>query len=172
MIVICGRNEELKASLENYDWPEIAHTKDRFSPEILGFVSNVDEYMGAADCLVTKAGPGLIAEAMIKGLSCLITSFLPGQEEGNVTFVTSAGAGEYVADSEPDVVAETVAAWLRDPPRLATMSQNARRIAKPTAALDIARKMCDGLLELGVELKEAACKDSLPSDEEECLNAA
>merc|ERR1711920_1042670 len=112
MIVICGRNEELKASLENYDWPEIAHTKDRFSPEILGFVSNVDDYMGAADCLVTKAGPGSIAEAMIKGLPCLLTSFVPGQEEGNKHFVVNNGAGTYIADSNPVAIAEELASWL------------------------------------------------------------
>merc|ERR1711920_362695 len=154
MIVICGRNEELKASLENYDWPEIAHTKDRFSPEILGFVSNVDDYMGAADCLVTKAGPGSIAEAMIKGLPCLLTSFVPGQEEGNITFVENAGAGAYVSDEEPNAVAETVANWLAEPATLEKMSLCAQNAAKPKAALDIARKMCD-CLELGVELKEA-----------------
>eukprot|EP00971_Amphidinium_carterae_P167344 3315908-Amphidinium_carterae.1 len=66
---------------------------------------------GAADILVTKAGPGTIAEAMIKvlvrnmsmaleskspreccssdeALPCVLTSFVPGQEEGNVTFIT------------------------------------------------------------------------------------
>ena len=33
-----------------------------------GFVNNVDEYMSTADLLVTKAGPGTIAEAMIRGV--------------------------------------------------------------------------------------------------------
>merc|ERR1712039_476080 len=91
----------------------------------------------------------------IKGLPCLLTSFLPGQEEGNIKFVTEAGAGEYVADTEPDLIAATVASWLSCPQRLVEMSQAARSLAKPRAALDIARKICDGLLELGVELTES-----------------
>ena len=38
----------------------------------------------AADVLVTKAGPGTIAEAAAVGLPVMVTSFLPGQEAGNV----------------------------------------------------------------------------------------
>jgi 1,2-diacylglycerol 3-beta-galactosyltransferase len=45
----------------------------------LGFVNNMAEYMVAADVLVTKAGPGTIAEAAAVGLPVLLTSFLPGK---------------------------------------------------------------------------------------------
>ena len=45
-----------------------------------GFVSNMDEWMGAVDCIVTKAGPGTIAEAMTRGLPIMLSAFLPGQE--------------------------------------------------------------------------------------------
>jgi len=45
----------------------------------LGFVNNMSEYMVAADVLVTKAGPGTIAEAAAVGLPVLLTSFLPGE---------------------------------------------------------------------------------------------
>ena len=44
----------------------------------LGFVTNMAEYMVAADVLVTKAGPGTIAEAASVGLPVMLTSFLPG----------------------------------------------------------------------------------------------
>ena len=40
----------------------------------------MDEWMGAVDCIVTKAGPGTIAEAMIRGLPIMLSAFLPGQE--------------------------------------------------------------------------------------------
>merc|ERR1712061_834560 len=52
-------------------------------------------------------------------------------------------------------IADTVVSWLTDKDKLEHMSLRAKGLAKPTAARDIARKMCDGLLELGVELKEA-----------------
>ena len=36
--------------------------------KVCGFVNNMDEWMAAVDCLVTKAGPGTIAEACSRGL--------------------------------------------------------------------------------------------------------
>lgn len=46
---------------------------------VKGFVHNVDELMTASDLLVTKAGPGTIAEAMTRGLPMILSSYLPGQ---------------------------------------------------------------------------------------------
>lgn len=46
---------------------------------VKGFVHNVDELMTASDLLVTKAGPGTIAEAMTRGLPVILSSYLPGQ---------------------------------------------------------------------------------------------
>lgn len=39
----------------------------------LGFITNMPEYMVAADILVSKAGPGTIAEAASVGLPCMLT---------------------------------------------------------------------------------------------------
>ncbi|KAH0487977.1 MAG: hypothetical protein KVP17_004017 [Porospora cf. gigantea B] len=61
----------------------------------LGFVSNVEDYMHAASVLITKAGPGTIAEAACCRLPCILSSFLPGQEEGNVEYVRNSGIGDY-----------------------------------------------------------------------------
>lgn len=71
MVVICGKNEYAKEQLEQVtDWGTnvIVHVK--------GFVNNMDEYMKASDVLVTKAGPGTIAEASICGLPCMMFSYL------------------------------------------------------------------------------------------------
>ena len=43
--------------------------------------------------MVTKAGPGIIAEAACCGTPLLLTSHLPGQERGNAGLVAAAGAG-------------------------------------------------------------------------------
>ena len=70
MVVVCGSNKEAQATLK----------KEDFGPgvevNIQGFVNNMDEWMNAADCLVTKAGPGTIAEASICGLPCMLFAFL------------------------------------------------------------------------------------------------
>ena len=105
----------------------------------LGFVTNMAEYMVGADLLISKAGPGTIAEAAALGLPVLLTSYLPGQEEGNVDFVIKNGFGAYVADSDPDGVARQCSSWLRDEEGLAEQSKKAMEAGVPNAAEDIAR---------------------------------
>ena len=45
------------------------------------------ELMTACDMIISKAGPGTIAESFICGLPVLLNGFVPCQEEGNVPFV-------------------------------------------------------------------------------------
>jgi UDP-N-acetylglucosamine:LPS N-acetylglucosamine transferase len=53
-----------------------------------GFVHNMEEWMHACDVIITKAGPGTIAESFICGLPVLLNGFIPGQEEeGNIEYV-------------------------------------------------------------------------------------
>ena len=54
---------------------------------IKGFVDNMPEWMTACDMIISKAGPGTIAESFICGLPVLLNGFVPCQEEGNVPFV-------------------------------------------------------------------------------------
>jgi 1,2-diacylglycerol 3-beta-galactosyltransferase len=103
----------------------------------LGFVTNMADYMVAADVLVSKAGPGTIAEAASLGLPVMLTSFLPGQEAGNVDFVLECGFGDYCDD--PLMIGEEVACWLQDPALLQGMSRKAQLAGRPDAALDIVR---------------------------------
>ena len=73
----------------------------------------MSDYMASASCIVTKAGPGTIAEACCAGLPIMLSGFLPGQESGNVGFVVDGGFGDYSA--EPTTIAETVHAAPRVP---------------------------------------------------------
>ena len=54
---------------------------------VTGFVDNMAEWMSACDTIITKAGPGTIAESLICGLPVLLNGFVPCQEAGNVPFV-------------------------------------------------------------------------------------
>ena len=83
---------------------------------VQGFVSNMEDFMSASDCIVTKAGPGTIAESMCRGLPTMLSCFLPGQEAGNLPFVTEGGFGDY--SSDPETIASTVAMWMRDPEKV------------------------------------------------------
>ena len=130
MVVICGRNREAAESLRSAPWPA------GVSVRVLGFVDNMEDYMTAADLLVTKAGPGTIAEATIVGLPCVLNSFLPGQEVGNVDFVRDGGFGDYRSD--PADVARLVASYLTDETKLREMGKAARKAGRPEATKQIA----------------------------------
>jgi len=101
----------------------------------LGFITNMADYMVAADVLVSKAGPGTIAEAAAVGLPIMLTSFLPGQEAGNVDYVLEYGFGDYCED--PVAIAEEVATWLHEPSLLEVMSHRSQAAGRPNAAEEI-----------------------------------
>ncbi|HMQ50812.1 MAG TPA: glycosyltransferase [Anaerolineae bacterium] len=133
LVIVTGRNQILKAKLEATPWEIPIH--------LYGFVENMPELMRASDVLITKAGPGTISEAFIAGLPPVISGFIPGQESGNVAYVQDNQAGAY-ADT-PDRIAEVVLDWLRpDNAILQQVTQNAARLARPQASLEIAMDLC------------------------------
>jgi 1,2-diacylglycerol 3-beta-galactosyltransferase len=129
VVVICGRNRRAQAELE-------ALRGDR-RLRVLGFVTNMAEWMRASDLMITKAGPGAITEALCSRAPLLLTSSLPGQERGNVDFVVDTGAGRYVPRLRDmvDAVRE-----LSQPgsPSLAAMREALRHAARPQATAQIA----------------------------------
>ncbi|WP_040583029.1 glycosyltransferase, partial [Sedimentibacter sp. B4] len=60
---------------------------------LYGFTTEMPQFMAASDMLVTKAGPGTISEAFISGLPLVLYARLPGQEDGNVSYVEKLRAG-------------------------------------------------------------------------------
>lgn len=129
LVVICGRNEELKARLEAHRW--------RIPVKIYGFVREMPDFMNAADMLVTKAGPGTICEAFIAGLPLILYARVPGQEDGNVSYVVEHQAGVWAPTA--DEVLGAVESWVRDPAARAKAAEASRRLANPDAARNIAR---------------------------------
>jgi len=128
LAVICGRNRRLKQDLEAQDWPILTR--------LYGFERRIPQMMQAADLLVTKAGPGTIAEAINAGLPMVLYSRLPGQEDGNVTYVVDEGVGTWAPGA--DRAAASVHRWLQDPRTLQQAAAACRRIARPSAAKEIA----------------------------------
>ena len=130
--IIAGRNRFLQRRLEALDWNQ--------PTRIYSFVTNMPELMAAADILVTKAGPATICEACIAGLPIVLSGAVPGQEDGNVTYVVANGAGVYAPGPVP--VADTLAAWLAEgPAALAERAARAKALGRPNAAWEIAEEI-------------------------------
>jgi 1,2-diacylglycerol 3-beta-galactosyltransferase len=128
LVIITGRNRKLKASLEARHWP--------MPTFIYGFVREMPDFMRAADILLTKAGPGTITEALNAGLPMILYSRLPGQEDGNVVFVVSEGAGVWAP--KPREIVSILQSWIESPEKRQKAAENCRRVAHPQASRQIA----------------------------------
>jgi len=137
LVIITGRNSRLKKSLEARTWDNPTH--------IYGFTLDMPDLMRASDVLVSKAGPGTIAEALIAELPIILYAKLPGQEDGNVRFVESVGAGVWAP--EPLQVVRTLTRWICRPHERLRVVEACRQAARPDASRRIARRLVD-LLEL------------------------
>jgi 1,2-diacylglycerol 3-beta-galactosyltransferase len=129
LVVVAGRNERLKERLESINWPIPIH--------IYGFTRQLPDFMRAADVLVTKAGPGTIAEALAAHLPLILYARLPGQEDGNVTFVRETETGVWAPT--PQRVVATLRHWAENPAERQTVVEACSRAARPEAANEIAR---------------------------------
>ncbi len=131
LVAITGNNHALYRRLTHLDLPAPLRVE--------GFVPNMEVWMRAADLLVTKAGPNTLAEACIAGLPVILYDAIPGQEEGNVTYIVEHGAGLWAPN--PRQVATAVTSLLADTPRRQTLAAHARRLARPHATETIARRL-------------------------------
>lgn len=131
LIIVAGRNQPLKTKLENQKW--------NMPTRIFAFVKEMPEFMQASDILITKAGPGTISEAFIAGLPLILYSKMPGQEDGNVGYVTNQGAGIWAPN--PDQLVECLINWINHPEELKMVALRSTQLAKPNASRDIAKAL-------------------------------
>jgi len=135
LAIIAGRNQKLKERLEAFPWP--------IPTFVYGFVRDMPDLMCAADILLTKAGPGTISEALNAGLPMILYSRVPGQEDGNVTYVVNEGAGIWAPQMEQ--IISGLRTWLQAPELLTRASHACRRLARPQAARDVAHILAEAV---------------------------
>jgi 1,2-diacylglycerol 3-beta-galactosyltransferase len=135
LVVVTGRNAELKQRLEARQWP--------MTTLIYGFVHEMPDFMRAADIMVTKAGPGSISEALNAGLPMILYSRLPGQEDGNVDYVISEGVGVWAPKAS--YIISVLHAWLTHPEQRELVADACCQAARPEAAREIATILANRL---------------------------
>jgi 1,2-diacylglycerol 3-beta-galactosyltransferase len=134
-MIVAGRNQRLKTYLEAHNWEN--------PTMIYGFTRELPYFMRAADILVTKAGAASITEGLNANIPIVMYAKLPGQEDGNVTFIEEAGAGIFAPT--PQQVTRALTRWICRPKEYQQIVENTRRIARPDSARTIARAIGERL---------------------------
>lgn len=132
LTVICGRNKALENKLKN------RRQKSSVPLKVFGFTDKVEKIMAESDIIVTKAGPGSIAEAMALDLPMIINYWLPGQEEGNVDFVKKNKLG-IVATTPGEII--SAIKKLMQPKEFKEYQARIKKHKKPNASYDIMQKI-------------------------------
>src|SRR5262245_35746697 len=137
VVAICGRSAELKQRLDGLaagvppGGPVALH--------VVGYTTEMDEYMAAADLLVGKPGGLTSSEALARGLPLVIVNPIPGQEERNADHLMEEGAA--IRCNNLPALAYKIDRLLDDPGRLDALRQAARRLGRPAAAADIVARL-------------------------------
>ena len=131
LIVVAGRNEALKARLEEIKTPP------RHLFHAFGFTTQMDEFMAAADLVVSKPGGLTTSEALARGTPMAIVNPIPGQESRNSDYLLENAAAIKINNAA--TLPYKLGQLLGTPGRLAQLAANAQRLGRPQAAFDVAR---------------------------------
>jgi UDP-N-acetylglucosamine:LPS N-acetylglucosamine transferase len=129
IVAVAGSNDELHERWLATEWHVPVH--------VYNYVTDMPEFLRAADCVLSKAGGIIVTESLACGLPMFIMQVIPGQETGNAQLVVDGGAGDMAL--EPLELLAGMAHWLADGRRLYNeRAANARRLGRPSAAYDAA----------------------------------
>ena len=128
LVIVAGRNEELKRSLESQTWRKNVH--------VIGYTTQMDTLMRASDVMLTKAGPASIVESAALGIPMILYGGIQHQESPNAEYVVQQDAGIYA----PTVggVVDALERIVTDPAELQRLERGVRGLAVPDAIWRIA----------------------------------
>ena len=137
VVVITGSNKKLytrllRMKIKN-NWKDVY---------VLSYVENIDEFMAAADLVISKPGGMTIAETLAKALPMLIVDPIPGQERLNTDFLVKKGVAIEIKDhSNVNRLVEKV---IYSKNTISQMKKNMLELAKPNSVSNIAELVFGG----------------------------
>jgi processive 1,2-diacylglycerol beta-glucosyltransferase len=136
IVAIAGKSERTRKRLEAMAKAagKLQDGSSKLCP--VGFTTEMDQYMAAADLLVGKAGGLTTSEALARALPMALIEPIPGQEERNADHLLEAGAA--IRCNNLPAAAWKIDALLEDSARLARMRDAAGGLGRPGAAAAIA----------------------------------
>ncbi|MBI4753384.1 hypothetical protein HY793_03295 [Candidatus Desantisbacteria bacterium] len=131
LAIIIGRDEKLRKRAK-----EIAQTLN-CPIKVFSFVDNMEEFMSAADLIITKPGGMSVSEALAKRVPLCLMQAIKGQEEWNVRILVKSGAAVYSKDVRD--IPGVVMGLLSDETKRSCMREAAGRLGRTDCSENIAR---------------------------------
>jgi processive 1,2-diacylglycerol beta-glucosyltransferase len=135
IIVITGRNEKLYEAFSKLVPGSPKPTK------LVFFTNEVENYMHAADLLITKPGGLTVSEALACGIPLAVFDAIPGQEEDNANFLLNHHMAVKLQNGEN--CGETIKELLIDSKKLSEMRASCKGFDKSHSAENILRLIQD-----------------------------
>lgn len=121
LIVVCGRNKLLRMQVTTM--VDLWRAKN---VRVYGFVPFMADLLNCADCIITKGGASTVMEVLSVGKPVIFSTFIRGQELGNVLYAVHNGAGLYIKKTR-EILDQ--ASMILDNPEVAhKMHRNALRL--------------------------------------------
>ncbi|MGK9149218.1 glycosyltransferase [Plantibacter flavus] len=133
--IVCGRNDELRRSIES-----VVGSDDRYT--VHGFTTEMPQLLRQADLFVGKPGGLSASECMAAGLPMVLVNPIPGQEVRNGDYLMEQGAA--VRCNTAATIGWKIDQILQEPGKLQRMQEAARRVGRPDAARDVVSWLLDG----------------------------
>ena len=127
IVTICGNNSRLKSQIDKLDMKKPIYN--------YGYVNNVDVFMDAADCIITKPGGLTTSEALAKSVPMIMNNPVPGQEDRNVEFLLNTGAAMKVSKTFP--IDDAINHLFQNKDRYNTLRQSIQSLRKPNSTEDL-----------------------------------
>lgn len=129
IICVCGNNSEQREKIDALT----------FKKKVLnyGYVTNVDELMDAADCIVSKPGGLTTSETLAKRLPMIICDPIPGHEQRNAEFLQNNGVAMALGGAYS--VVDAVHQLFSVEGRIDDMRRSIDIIRKPNSTSDICK---------------------------------
>lgn len=131
LVIVTGRNENLKRSLDAQTW--------RKSVRVIGYTTQMDTLMRASDVMLTKAGPASITESAALGIPMILYGGIRFQESPNAEYVVQQEAGIYAPTVQG--VVDAIERIVSDPDELQRLERGVRGLAVPDAIWQIASEV-------------------------------
>ncbi len=134
------------------DFPIVkeAYAALKIETEVKDFISDIQNYYAQADLVISRSGAGTVTELENMGKPAILVPYPHAADDHqrlNALELVKAGAALMILHSDLNgaLLAREIQILLSNPDRLKSMSEKAKKLAKPQAAAEILR-ICKGII--------------------------